>query len=55
MEYDLIPLISQVGFPIAVASYTLVVLNQTVKKNTECLIEMKTLIQGVRGEQSNER
>ncbi|WP_353853157.1 YvrJ family protein [Dehalobacter restrictus] len=49
MEYDLITLIGQLGFPIAVASYTLVVLNQTVKKNTECLIEMKTLIQGMKG------
>lgn len=31
---DLTQLISQVGFPIAVASYVLVILNKTVAKNT---------------------
>jgi hypothetical protein len=32
-----IQFISQVGFPIAVASYSLVVLNKTVQKNTEVM------------------
>lgn len=31
---DLLQAVSTVGFPIAVASYSLVVLNNTVKKNT---------------------
>lgn len=45
MEYsEIITVISQVGFPIAVATYTLIVLNKTIKENTKILIEMKTLI-----------
>lgn len=33
-------LISTVGFPIAVASYSLVVLNKTVQKNTEVMTKI---------------
>jgi hypothetical protein len=33
-------LISQVGFPIAVATYSLVVLNKTVQKNTEVMTKI---------------
>lgn len=32
---DLMQMITQVGFPIAVATYSLVVLNKTIQKNTE--------------------
>jgi hypothetical protein len=32
---DLVQVVSQVGFPIAVATYSLVVLNKTIQKNTE--------------------
>lgn len=39
---DLTQLISQVGFPIAVAAYSLVVLNNTVKKNTEVMTKIAT-------------
>ena len=35
-------LISTVGFPIAVASYSLVVLNKTVQKNTEVMTKIAT-------------
>jgi hypothetical protein len=34
---DLVSVISQVGFPIAVATYCLVVLNKTIQKNTEVM------------------
>lgn len=30
MEFDVVSLISQVGFPIAVAAYSLIVLNKTL-------------------------
>lgn len=40
MEMDIVQIISQVGFPIAVACYVLIVLNNTVKKNTEILIKI---------------
>lgn len=49
MESDLIAMIGQLGFPIAVASYTLIVLNQTIRKNTECLIKMQSLIESMTG------
>jgi hypothetical protein len=39
---DLAQLISQVGFPIAVAAYSLVVLNKTVQKNTEVMTKIAT-------------
>lgn len=39
---DLVQLISQVGFPIAVATYSLVVLNQTIQKNTAVLQAIQT-------------
>jgi hypothetical protein len=34
---QLITFISQVGFPIAVATYSLVVLNKTVQRNTDVM------------------
>jgi hypothetical protein len=37
---DIVQLISQVGFPIAVATYSLVVLNKTVQKNTEIMTKI---------------
>jgi hypothetical protein len=37
MEMDIVALISQVGFPIAVATYTLVRLNSTIGENTKML------------------
>lgn len=40
MEFDIVQVISQVGFPIAVATYSLVVLNKTVQKNTEIMTKI---------------
>jgi hypothetical protein len=37
---DLVQLISQVGFPIAVATYSLVVLNKTIQKNTDIMTKI---------------
>lgn len=37
MELDMVQLISQVGFPIAVATYCLVTLNKTMKEHSEVL------------------
>ena len=37
---DIIQVISQVGFPIAVATYTLVVLNITMKENTTIMMKL---------------
>ena len=34
---DIVSVISQVGFPIAVAVYSLVVLNKTVQRNTDVM------------------
>lgn len=42
MELDIVNVISQVGFPIAVATYTLVTLNNTIKKNTEVMTKIAT-------------
>ena len=42
MEFDLIQAISQTGFAMAVATYSLVVLNKTVQKNTEVMIKIAT-------------
>lgn len=39
-ELDVIQVISQVGFPIAVATYSLVVLNKTIQKNTEVMTKI---------------
>ena len=39
---DLATMISQVGFPIAVATYSLVVLNKTIQKNTEVMTKIAT-------------
>jgi hypothetical protein len=41
-ELDVIQIISQVGFPIAVATYSLVVLNKTVQQNTEIMTKIAT-------------
>jgi len=40
VELDLVAVISQVGFPIAVATYALVTLNKTVKENTTVMIKI---------------
>ena len=40
MDIDLLAAISQVGFPIAVATYSLVVLNMTIQKNTEIMVRV---------------
>ena len=37
MDLNFVEVIAQVGFPIAVASYTLIVLNNTIKQNTSLL------------------
>ena len=42
IEMDIISTISQVGFPIAVAVYTLVTLNNTIKRNTEVMQKIAT-------------
>jgi hypothetical protein len=42
MEGDWVQIVSQVGFPIAVATYSLVVLNKTVQKNTEIMTIIST-------------
>lgn len=42
MEFDVLQAISQVGFPIAVATYSLVILNKTVQKNTEIMTKIAT-------------
>lgn len=42
MEPEIVTFISQVGFPIAVATYSLVVLNKTVQKNTEVMTKIAT-------------
>jgi hypothetical protein len=42
MEFDIVQVVSQVGFPIAVATYSLVVLNKTVQKNTEIMTKIAT-------------
>jgi hypothetical protein len=42
MEVEMVNFISQVGFPIAVATYSLVVLNKTVQRNTEVMTKIAT-------------
>ena len=42
VEMDIFSVISQVGFPIAVAVYSLVVLNKTVQRNTEVMTKIAT-------------
>lgn len=37
---DIVQVISQVGFPIAVATYSLVVLNETIKRNTDVMTKI---------------
>lgn len=40
MDEALIQIIGQVGFPIAVATYTLVILNKTVQDNTKVMTKI---------------
>jgi hypothetical protein len=49
MEFDIITVIGQLGFPIAVATYSLVVLNKTMKENTEFTKEMLILLREMKG------
>lgn len=44
MMEEIVPLISNVGFPIAIALYVLVRLENTLKKNTEALKELSQMI-----------
>ena len=37
---EIIALISNVGFPIAIASYVIVVLNKTIKENNDILAKI---------------
>lgn len=46
MEFELLQAISQVGFPIAVASYSLIVLNKTIQENTKVLVRLEEKIAG---------
>lgn len=47
MTAELTQLISTVGFPIAVASYTLITLNKTIQKNTTIVQENTSLLKRV--------
>ena len=40
MEFDLVSVISQVGFPIAVATFALVKLDNTIRENTKIMIKI---------------
>lgn len=42
LEMDILTAISQVGFPIAVAVYSLVTLNKTIQRNTEVMTKIAT-------------
>lgn len=42
--------ISTVGFPIAIATYTIVVLNNTVKQMNETLIKLTEKIESIEGD-----
>jgi len=44
METELIGFISQFGFPIAVASFVLIRMEATIKKNTEAINGLKEAI-----------
>lgn len=44
METEIISLISNVGFPIAIALYVLVRLEGTLKKNTDAINELKIIL-----------
>lgn len=37
MDFDLVTIVSQVGYPIAVSIYTLVVLNKNLQENTKVM------------------
>ena len=51
---EAVSVISQVGFPIAVASYSLIVLNKTIQKNTEVMTRLCAKI-GIDFSQGDER
>jgi len=44
MVEEILPAVAQVGFPIAVAAYTLVRLEGSLKENTTALIELSKQI-----------
>jgi len=45
---ELIPLVSNVGFPIGIAMYVLIRLESTLKKNTEVIRELCIKISGLK-------
>lgn len=45
-EVDILTAISQVGFPIAVAAFSLIKLNATIEKNTKVLNAIYTKLSG---------
>lgn len=44
MEDKIYYLIKDLGFPIAMCIYFVAIGNRTIKKNTEAIIELKTII-----------
>jgi hypothetical protein len=42
LPVDIVAIVSQVGFPIAVAAYALIKLNSTIEKNTAMLTVIAT-------------
>lgn len=53
-ETDLMTAISQTGFPIAIATYSLIVLNKSIKENTEATKEMLLMFREMKGNQIKE-
>lgn len=51
-EMDVLQAISQVGFPIAVATFSLVKLDKTIQKNTEIMTKIATLLKVDTGTQA---
>jgi hypothetical protein len=48
MEMDLLQAISQVGFPIAVAAFSLIRLEAAIKSNTECTNKMLIMFESMK-------
>lgn len=46
MDMDIVQVVSQVGFPIAVACYSLIVLNKSIKENTLVMVKISEKIEG---------
>ena len=44
---DLIQVVSQVGFPIAVATYCLVILNKTIEQNSAIVTKLSEKIDAI--------